>query len=71
MEDLPLEEDKRVQGLVDEIVQASLVPRPKRRLASFEQSRAWDWGPYFEKDEDTQDFQTRLKSQTFAGAGEG
>jgi len=45
----------------DEIVQASLpVPRPKERLASFEGSRAWDWGPYFEKDEDTQDFQTAL-----------
>ena len=45
----------------DEIVQASLpVPRPKERLASFDKSRAWDWGPYFEKDEDTQDFQTAL-----------
>lgn len=45
----------------DETVAASLpVPRPKRRLASFEGSRAWDWGPYFEKDEDTQDYQTAL-----------
>lgn len=45
----------------DEIVQASLpLPRPKKRLASFDQSRAWDWGPYFDRDEDTQDFQTAL-----------
>ncbi len=45
----------------DETVTASLpVPRPKRRLASFEGSRAWDWGPYYEKDEDTQDYQTAL-----------
>jgi len=45
----------------DEIVQATLpVPRPKKRLASFEGSRAWDWGPYFDKDEDTQDYQTAL-----------
>lgn len=45
----------------DEIVSATLpVPRPKERLASFEGSRAWDWGPYFEKDEDAQDFQTAL-----------
>jgi choline-sulfatase len=43
-----------------EIVPATLpVPRPKDRLSSNE-SRAWDWGPWFEKDEDTQDFQTAL-----------
>lgn len=45
----------------DEIVPASRpVPRPKQRLASFERSGSWDWGPYFRKDEDTQDFQTAL-----------
>ncbi len=45
----------------DEIVSAGLpVPRPKDRLSSYEGSRAWDWGPWFEKDEDTQDFQTAL-----------
>lgn len=45
----------------DEIVSAPLpVPRPKNRLSSYGESRAWDWGSYFEKDEDTQDFQTAL-----------
>lgn len=45
----------------DEIVNASLpVPRPKERLSSYEGSRAWDWGAWYEKDEDTQDFQTAL-----------
>ncbi|MEX0321669.1 MAG: sulfatase [Puniceicoccaceae bacterium] len=45
----------------DEIVPARLpVPRPKQRLSSYRGSRAWDWGPWFEKDEDTQDFQTAL-----------
>ncbi|MDG2167581.1 MAG: sulfatase-like hydrolase/transferase, partial [Opitutales bacterium] len=44
----------------DEIVPAALpVPRPKDFLSSND-SRAWDWGPYFEKDEDTQDYQTAL-----------
>ena len=44
----------------DEIVPATLpMPRPKSRLSSNE-SRAWDWGAWFEKDEDTQDFQTAL-----------
>jgi len=45
----------------DEIVPANLpVPRPKEPLSSYEGSRAWDWGPWYEKDEDTQDYQTAL-----------
>lgn len=44
----------------NEIVPAPLpVPRPKGRLSSIE-GRGWDWGPWYEKDEDTQDFQTAL-----------
>ncbi|MDA0348580.1 MAG: sulfatase [Verrucomicrobia bacterium] len=44
----------------DEIVSATLpVPRPKKQLSS-NTNRAWDWGPWFDKDEDTQDFQTAL-----------
>lgn len=44
----------------DEIVPAPLpVPRPSDRLSS-SNSKAWDWGPWYDKDEDTQDFQTAL-----------
>lgn len=44
----------------DEIVPAVFpLPRPKERLSS-SSSKAWDWGPWFDRDEDTQDFQTAL-----------
>jgi len=44
----------------DEIVPAAMpVPRPKKRLSS-NSGRAWDWGPWFERDEDTKDYQTAL-----------
>ncbi len=48
------------QESFDEIIAAPLPkPRPKLPLSS-SSNRAWDWGPWFEKDEDTQDFQTAL-----------